>query len=87
MIGSTLTALAANPAPDPGTSLICARLSICTLDAASVFWMPKHPYFGCRSIRILDAAFVPLRFAIIFYSKILIIESSPQQSEGRQFSD
>jgi hypothetical protein len=65
MTGSTLTTLAANPAPDPETGLICTRLSICSLDVE---------------------AFVPLRFAIIFYSKIIIIESSPQQSEGHQFS-
>jgi len=59
MTGSNLTALTANPAPGPETGLISIRF--------------KHPLFGCRSIRILDAAFVPLRFTIIFYSKILSI--------------
>jgi hypothetical protein len=53
--------------------------------------MPTSKYASIRSLDaeasgFLDAAFVPLRFANIFYSKIFIIESSPQQGEGCQFS-
>jgi len=35
MTGLAFTALAANPAPNPETGLICTRLSILPLDAAS----------------------------------------------------
>ena len=62
MIGSTLTALAANPS----LSVVCLL--------SSVFCNPSSVIRHLLSIVLL---FVPLRFAIIFYSKILFIESTP----------
>ena len=62
MNGSTLTALAANPS----SSVVCLL--------SSVFC---HPSSVIRHLLSIVRLFVPLRFAIIFYSKILNLEPSP----------
>jgi hypothetical protein len=86
MTGSTLTALTTNPAPSPETVLISSVLycptfsstvSTAAASATRLAWTPnfssivRHQSSVIHRPSSITQSFVPLRFAIIFYSKII----------------